>query len=502
MKFYHYLKILFLIKKQKGRKQTEPESNMQKVFTAAFILLFILGIFHCKRVTEPEKPNIPPTTTIANVPVEGDTIFPLVQITWDGGDLDGYIIGCEYRFTTYHLIKGDSFATKWKFSSDEVLNIIFESSDSLNKQVLQIRAVDNDGDVDPTPAKRVLYTKKTIAPTSTILTPVDNHTYFYLNQITDWWQGIHLTFSASDQDGQVVEYAYAVDGGDWIWTNDTSLYLTANDFKAPLEGSHEIRVTAKDNTNLIDPVGATVNINLVHPTFDKDILIIDETDESQFPNSAKTTDARVDSFYWALFGMHDSWDYLEKGMPSKEILGQYKMLIWHADNKPTTHPHQIINNTDDIADYLNVGGNMILSGWRILKSFAWDENFPKTFNEGSFVHDYLHINKVDETPAIPSDMFAVNGINGMDDMWVDSLKLKSFPYLYKLDQINVISELGGFSKTIFLYGGADMNYVGRPCGLHYYGTSFDVIVLGFPLYFMKQDQAEIVGNELLQSMGY
>ena len=475
---------------------------MRKIFFIVILGIFVFFHSGCKRSTAPEHPNIPPTTTIANVPVEGDTIFPLTQITWDGGDLDGYIVGCEYRFTTYHLFKGDSFTTKWKFSPDETLNIIFESSDSLNRQKLQIRSVDNDGGVDPTPAQKIIYTKKTIAPVASIHTPIDNQTYFYLDETTDWWQGIHLTFSAFDQDGEVDAYAYSIDGNDWVWTTDTSLYLTNVDFNPPLQGEHEIRVTARDNTNLMDPVGATVHINLVKPAFDKDILIIDETAESQFPTSAKTTDARVDSFYSNLFGPHDDWDFADNGMPPKDVLGRYKMIIWHADNKPTTRPHEIINHTEEVADYLNVGGNIIISGWRILKSFAWEENFPKTFDQGSFVHDYLHINKVDETPAIPSDMFAVNGINGMDDMWTDSLKLKSFPYLYKLSQINVISELGGFSKTIFLYGGTNMNYVGRPCGLHYYGTSFDVIVLGFPLYFMKEDQAKIVGQELLQSMGF
>lgn len=473
---------------------------MKKILIALlFVQIFLMT---CKRATEPEHPNIPPNTTIANIPVEGDTIFPLVEITWDGGDADGYIVGCEYRFITYHLIKGDSFRTDWKFSSDEILNIIFESSDSLNKQVLQIRAVDNDGGVDPTPAQKIIFTKRTIAPVATIFEPQDEQTYFFLNQTTDWWQGIHLVFSAFDQDGEVEEYAYSVDGSEWIWTQDTSVYLTNVDFKVPLEGAHEIRVTARDNTNLMDEQGATVTINLVRPSFENDILIIDETDETQFPPSAKTTDARVDTFYWDVFGSHDSWDFTQKGMPPKTILGQYKMIIWHADNKPTTRPHELVNHTNDLTDYLNVGGDLIVSGWRILKSFAWEENFPKTFEEGSFVHDYLHINKVDETPAIPSDMFAVNGINGLEDMWVDSLKLKSFPYLYKLNQINVISELGGFSKSIFLYGGANMSYVGRPCGLHYYGTSFDVIVMGFPLYFMKKEQAVIVGKILLNSLGY
>ncbi|WP_456408056.1 hypothetical protein [Caldithrix abyssi] len=474
-----------------------------KFRTVFFTMVLIALIFlNCKRATSPENPNMPPTTTITNVPVEGDTIFPLVQITWDGGDQDGYIVGCEYRFTTYHLFKGDSFSTDWQFTSDEVLEIIFESSDSLNKQVLQVRAVDNDGGVDPTPARRTFYTRRTIVPQTTILAPQNAQTYFFLDQTTDWWPGIHLVFTAYDQDGEVEAYAYSVDGNDWIWTSDTSIFLVKQDFDPPYEGTHEIRVTARDNTNLMDPQGAVVQIDLVKPTFEKDILIIDQTDENQFPSSARTTDAVVDSFYSEIFGLHESWDFLQKGMPPKTTLGQYKMIIWHADNKPTTRPHEFVQHTEELADYLNVGGDLIVSGWRILKSFAWEENFPKTFEEGTFVHDYLHINKVDETPAIPSDMFAVNGINGMDDMYVDSLKLKSFPYLYKLNQINVISELGGFTKTIFLYGGANMDFVGRPCGLHYYGTSFDVIVLGFPLYFMKKEQARIVGAQILERMGY
>ncbi len=76
---------------------------------------------------------------------------------------------------------------------------------------------------------------------------------------------------------------------------------------------------------------------------------------------------------------------------------QYKLLVWHADDVPVSRPHKISDpaNIEVFTDYLKVGGKFLMSGWRILKSFAYYNNFPYTFPAGTFVYDYLHIYTVD-----------------------------------------------------------------------------------------------------------
>jgi len=472
--------------------------------TGLFLILSLILIQHfgCKRSTSPPNPNMPPNTTLSNLPVPNDTLFPLVQITWDGGDDDGYIVGCEYRYFTEHLYKGDTAFFDWVRTEKQIIDIIFESSDVLNRQHLFVRAIDNDGAVDPTPAELVIYTPQTVLPVSTILFPQDGNEFFYLENTTDWWEGVQLIYSAYDEDGEVVEYGWSIDNHDWTWTQDTALFITPDMFEPPLEGLHTIRVTAKDNTNLFDPQGEEITIRLVKPQWTNNVLLIDETDEQAFPVTVKDSDAKVDSVFNAIFQPDTSWDVLNDGMPPKSVLGRYKLIVWMADNPTSLGPHLLPQYADILKDYLNVGGNLIVSGWGVIKSFAYDENFPKTFTEGSFMRDYLHINIADESPFFPGDFTGAVGVNGFSNVTVDGERIWSFPYVKKLSSVTVVKELGGFTEPIFIYTGENPNYVGETCGIRYFGTDFNVIVLGFPIYFLKDADRQQLAQELLQGIQY
>jgi hypothetical protein len=469
---------------------------------------FLIYLFSCERNTSPANPNFPPNTTIANIPVDSSTIFALVTMHWDGEDDDGFIAGYQYSYITYHQDIGDSAIHEWENTTETSLTIAFESSDNLNFQKFYVRAVDNMGDVDPTPAEKHFYTPKTIFPEAEILSPVNNEKFFTLEEATDWWPGIKLIFTASDEDGEVVEFAWAVDDGEWNWVQDTLLYIKPDNFD-PLDGEHKIRVTCRDNTNLVAPKGDSVIVNLIRPTFDKRILIVDETIESNFPANIDPmpTDAGVDSFYADIFGIEESWDFKQNGMPPKEVLGQYKLVIWHADNLYTTENkvHKLPQHIDDIMDYLNVGGDFIMSGWKILKSFADTDPFPRAFEEGEFIHDYLHITQVDETAKI-SDFIGAEGSGGFSDISVDSAKVAGFPYNGMLNYINLMPERAGFTDKMYIYknklDSPFGEYRGQTCGLRYYGSVFDAAVLGFPVYFIKKEDARTLVNEILVSMGY
>ncbi|MDO8549679.1 MAG: hypothetical protein Q7S39_05955 [Ignavibacteria bacterium] len=487
--------------------------NIPRFLRKFFLLLISALLFnYCERPTEPPNPNETPNTTIANIPRNNDTLFALQTFHWDGEDNDGYVAGYQYRYVTYHLTMNDSLVQEWKDTKETSLTIAFLSDDDLNKQVFQVRAVDNSGDVDPTPAEKIIYTYKTIFPITEIVSPETNKEYYTLDQVTDWWLGTELIYTARDLDegGAIVQYAWAVDNGDWHWTNDTLIYIPPSEFSSPLSGTHIVRAISRDNTNLVDPVGDSVLVRLVQPTFTDRILIIDETDENNFPYGVvQPTDADVDSFYAAIFGIKDSWDFKIRGIPPRDTLGKYQLIVWHADDLPSFEPHKLPQNIEVIEDYLNVGGKFFMSGWRILKSFAWNDPFPVAFPEGSFVHDYLHIINVDETVLAPGDCIGFYGVGDYySDIRVDSTKLLDFPFVFPdswgLGQINLITEPAGFTDKIYSYRNADnssyVNYRGQACGLRYYGSSFDAVILGFPMFFINKDDAIIMINEIIQSL--
>lgn len=492
---------------------------MNKTFkTILYILLATaVGLIStCQEDLSSPHPNQVPTTTMYNKPAQGDTVFALATLAWDGGDDDGYIKGYQYRYTTYFSwdlqdsVFSDSVAQEWKFIDTTQQTLAFNSAKNLNLQRFQVRAVDNNDQVDPTPAEKIFFTTQTIPPQVEILKPRNKSESFALNQTSDWWQGIELSFEGSDDDGEILEYGYSIDGQEWNWITDTTLFITPDEFKQPLNGEHYIYVNAKDNTFIQNPTGDSIKINLVVPSFDRDILIIDETSEESFPNSVSTTDAAVDSFYAELFGTHpdSSWDYIWRAdravdnLPTYEYLGQFKTVIWHADNRPTSGPHALANHVNYIKDYMNAGGNFVMSGWRILRSFAWESDFPVTFEDTSFVKQYLHIEEADETPYWPGDFSGADGMKGFSDIEVDSTKLLTFPFEGKLSVVNVILKRSGFTDILYKYRneqGSDLlQYRGKACGLLYTGTSFNAIILGFPMYFIKGEDTKVMAQEILE----
>jgi len=489
--------------------------TLQMKFHIPLLAVMCIALVSCERPTSPPLPNSPPITRLANIPRDSSVVFPLVVLNWSGGDNDGYVVGYQYRYFTYHLLQGTSStwilydSTEWINTTASSDTIAFNSTDSLNLQRFIVRAIDNGGAVDPNPAEKILYTTRATPPITSIETPKKNDTLLVLDHVTDWWPGVPLIFKAVDltRGGKVVAFAWSVDGGSWNWGSDTSIYLTPAVFKQPLDGIHTIRVTSRNNTNLVDPNGDSVIVKLIIPPLDRKVLIIDETDELNNPFITRgISDSSVDRFYADVFPGSDEWDFKQKGMPPRSVLAHYELVVWHADDIPASYPHKISdpNNISVLTDYLNVGGKFLMSGWGILKSFAYYKNFPFTFSPGTFVFDYLHIHTVDETGII-GDCIGGKGLPGIfSDIHVDSTKLAFFPYGGKLAQVNLITQMAGFTDILYSYmnlpSSPNVSYRGRAIALQYYGTSYNAIVLGFPMYFIQKGDAITMAGEILRSL--
>jgi hypothetical protein len=114
--------------------------------------------------------------------------------------------------------------------------IAFNSTEALNMQRFLVRAIDNEKNVDITPAERILYTLRTVSPVTKILFPKNNGSLLVDDQVTDWWTGVLVTFKGTDPTGrgQIVEYAWSVDDGPWTWQVDTSVFITPDKFPGSL----------------------------------------------------------------------------------------------------------------------------------------------------------------------------------------------------------------------------------------------------------------------------
>jgi hypothetical protein len=508
--------------------------NMRKAFEGALLpvmgaALLLLVAGGCDGPSGPSD-NVPPNVQLAlNEPMENDTLFALVDLHWDGGDPDGFVEAYEYRYRYTYCRGGDcddgdttSAVTDWTRTTSTSDTIAFNSKAELNRQVFEVRAIDNSGALSR-PVARSFYTLPTSPPVTEIARPNDGAQSFALRNTTDWWQGLALTYTGSDEDGEIVEFGWSVDGGSWHWTEDTTVVVPPEVFTRggrSLTGEHTIQTTARDNTNLVSHEGNgagmrtdTVSVELIQPAFENDLLIIDETNEAaQGPPAA--SDAEVDSLYQAIFEPDRMWDYQEQGgLPSKRVMGRYDMILWHADNNfaSSADAHELPQHSDVLAEYMSVGGDFIMSGWRMLKTFVPNQSFPYTFEDTSFVNEYLHIVKADESSGVPGNFVGAYGTNSaaFSDVSVDSDKVPSgFPYGGKMSDINVIVDEKSFTSKIYFFNahlkqGEEVSEFRRsPVGLRYRGTVFDAVVLGFPIYFLEDEDAAMLADEVLRSMGY
>jgi hypothetical protein len=480
-------------------------------------LIGMVGLSSCVNLmeSEPEKKNNPPNTTLANVPVQNDTLYALVPVTWDGEDDDGYVIAYEYRYTTYPvgLAGDDSIVHEWTRTDQNALTIAFASPQELNRQLFQVRAIDNSGNVDPTPAQKSLYTLRTTPPITKILSPRTETEYFATQETNVWWPGVVVTVTSEDADGYVMEYGWSADEGELHWVNakDSIIIVKPQDFRKPLTGDHSIKVVCKDDTYLIDPIGASIKISLVEPTFSKEILILDDTREDI--SLKNVADATVDAFYRDIFSSSnaltiDERDMKTRAFPSLRILGDYKLVIWHSDDSKT--PFYLTNNKamTSIENYLHAGGDLIICGTGI-----WDPWLPPAdpflglphpipFAEGSFVRDYLHV-VAGERSSIEGSFSGTTGVGGYIDLEIDSTKMNpAYPQYSKPHLVQVVVEKGAFTREIALFKGDDPYARDLPCAIRYYGDVFDISFIGFPLWAIKQDQARIFASQILKSMGY
>ncbi len=497
------------------------------IVTAVFFL--VVGLYACDQPpfggTEGADDNTIPETTMANVPVEGDTLFANVTLHWDGGDNDGFVEYYEWRYATIDPQSGDTLqSTGWDSTENTSLTITFSSPLPFNKQIFWVRAVDNKRDKGDAVSK-TFFTEQTIPPQVEIERPSNNTKRFYLEQATDWFQGIEVEFTGEDDDGVVEEFGWAVDGGDynWIPSSDTIVTIPPEAFGS--EGDHTIILNGRDDTDLTSDDPDTINVTLIKPTFDKGILVIDETQESDFQRSggevSQYDDSDVDSMYssWIEPTEHTNWDFGDDGMPDREVLGQYKMVFWHGDNwyGSSADAHKIGNHKQILSEYMNVGGDFIMSGWKMLKSLRPTASYPYTFQEGDFELDYLHIRTANQSGANPpGDMVGGNGVGDYDtnpnqalpDITIDSSKVGGYPVSFysNMVDVNLVDDAAGFTSPIYTFecrsDCGDPNLRGKTIGIRYFGTSFDAVVFGFPIFFMKEEDAETIIDQILTNMGY
>lgn len=126
----------------------------------------IAALVACKKDFEgAEKANIAPETFVVSdtvIRVGNNRFASQVAIQWAGTDGDGYIEGFEYRIND----------SAWKFTrrQDSTFLLIIPNNQDTFDFKFEVRAIDNKGERDPSPAK-LFYPVKNTSPTVSFYIP-------------------------------------------------------------------------------------------------------------------------------------------------------------------------------------------------------------------------------------------------------------------------------------------------------------------------------------------
>ncbi len=135
--------------------------------------------------------QVPQTYTVIDTIIRSgdDRLESRVDLRWWGDDPDGYIVGYEYTF-------GDPYSpvTAWTFirSQDSVFLLQTPAGQDTADFTFSVRAIDDEGAVDPTPA-RATYPVKNSPPTVRF-TPGEDDPELSFPVVKFFWEG-------SDPDG-------------------------------------------------------------------------------------------------------------------------------------------------------------------------------------------------------------------------------------------------------------------------------------------------------------
>jgi hypothetical protein len=198
----------------------------------------------------------PPTTEIQRPILSGQTVRYTLDVSWRGADTDGALHGFEIAIDD---------TAEWTFTSSFDSLLEFESAaccvpdtivlpdstiviDSLayGMHTLFVRAVDNGGEVDPTPA-RISFNATTITPEGRILRgPSASGT------VERTPRAVLFEWTGSDADGEIGGYRYRIDDEPWVsvsrdCTRVRFTGLSVEGYAGDPNGVHEFTLLAVDN---------------------------------------------------------------------------------------------------------------------------------------------------------------------------------------------------------------------------------------------------------------
>jgi hypothetical protein len=403
---------------------------------------------------------------------------------------------------------------------------IFDSQDSLNPHTFEVEAIDNAGAVG-LPASVSFATPRVVAPQTEIIQwPVD--TVMVLMEPTVTFPGVNFTFEGFDPNSRTLDYQWVIDRDQWPpdsipWSNfsqQTSVYATAKNFRDPLAHKHTFYVRARNEFGVIDTLGvftnpahdannniipdsfvtvrANVDFYTLYPPFklpgyQPRTLLLNFSHDWSDATPTRPSQAMITDFYTQMLnnigqsGQFDVFNVIvdaskNESFPGRGTLGLYNLIVMVGDaidygrtiaasknyNYNGVSPSVGPFPKEKLTDYCNVGGKMIISAWAL----------PWTYNAGidtsgvgtstDFMSYICHMqDEISDPPGLnlikPSyvGFLGASGRNGYPDVVFDSTKADTSLWGIGLQWIYT-GRPYGFGEILYNFVSDSSNYHNTP----------------------------------------
>jgi len=234
-------------------------------------------------------------------------------------------------------------------------------------------------------------------------------------------------------------------------------------------------------------------------SLDQGVLVVDETRDGTGVIT-NPTDEQVDIFYTQLLSNFNKkdWDVTKDGDVTLSDIGTFSTVFWHGNDDANL---LAFKSKEDIKKYLSFGGKLLLDSYLPSKTLAGNSLYKVDYNAGDFMYDIFKIKGAER--KLNTFFFSAKSIDSTYNLLeVDTTKTAS-NLNFHLKNIESISAAPG-AKEIYSYdtqydsAASQGSMKGMPVGVEYLGDDYKVITISFPLYYIKQDQAQaFVQNTML-----
>ncbi|MCD4730150.1 MAG: hypothetical protein K8R74_06100 [Bacteroidales bacterium] len=333
-------------------------TNLLRLFSFITIFIFLITVWNCTDdITGKFHENQPPDTDLFIKSLSNDTLnytTSIQKLYWDGRDSDGYICGFYYSWNE------NPQNDDWQWTTERSLTFPLEISGQDTIYIFQIKAVDNNGAEDPTPAIQRFPIKNT--------PPIINWTQSSLIPDTTFTVA-SFVWTASDLDGDstISHFEYAVDDSTtWRMIPGYSRTITLNADSGIVQGNHVFYIRAVD---IAGSMSETIRMPETGAWYAKTpkgrYLLIDD-----FGNEAQS--GYPDAYYQTMLnnvlgqiGNNDDFDYwnIEEQFPASraqftETMKLFERIIWYTDIIKEDDEHFIAAQIA-IPEFLENGGKIV-----------------------------------------------------------------------------------------------------------------------------------------------